>query len=135
MAKALEEYSPFWFEEPVPPENMDEMARVAAHTSIPIATGERLVTKYEFNQLLEKQAAQIIQLDVGQCGGILESKKIAGIAEAHYAMIAPHMYCGPIAAAAALQLDTCSPNFLIQQANQGPLHQKIFKEPIVFKNG
>lgn len=135
VAKALEEYSPFWFEEPVPPENMDEMARVAAHTSIPIATGERLVTKYEFNQLLEKQAAQIIQLDVGQCGGILESKKIAGIAEAHYAMIAPHMYCGPIAAAAAIQLDTCSPNFLIQEANQGPLHQKIFKEPIVFENG
>ena len=135
VAKALEEYSPFWFEEPVPPENVDEMARVAAHTSIPIATGERLVTKYEFSELLEKQAAQIIQLDVGQCGGILESKKIAGIAEAHYAMIAPHMYCGPIAAAAAIQLDTCSPNFLIQEANQGPLHKKIFKEPIVFENG
>ena len=135
MAKALEEYSPFWFEEPVPPENVDEMARVAAHTSIPIATGERLVTKYEFSELLEKQAAQIIQLDVGQCGGILESKKIAGIAEAHYAMIAPHMYCGPIAAAAAIQLDTCSPNFLIQEANQGPLHKKIFKEHIVFENG
>ena len=135
VAKALEEFSPFWFEEPVPPENVDEMARVAAHTSIPIASGERLVTKYEFSELIEKQAAQIIQLDIGQCGGILESKKIAGIAEAHYAMIAPHMYCGPIAAAAAIQLDTCSPNFLIQEANQGPLHQKIFKEPIVFEIG
>ena len=95
------------------------MARVAAHTSIPIASGERLVTKYEFSQLIEKKAAQIIQLDVGQCGGILEAKKIAAIAEAHYAMIAPHMYCGPIAAAAAVQIDTCSPNFLIQEANQG----------------
>ena len=94
VAKILEEFNPFWFEEPVPPENIDEMARVAAHTSIPIATGERLVTKFEFAELLRKQAAQIIQLDVGQCGGILESKKIAGIAEAHYAMIAPHMYCG-----------------------------------------
>ena len=135
VAHALEEYSPFWFEEPVPPENVDEMARVAAHTSIPIATGERLVTKYEFSELLEKHAAQILQLDVGQCGGILESKKIAGMAEAHYAMIAPHMYCGPIAASAAIQLDTCSPNFLIQEANQGPLHQRIFKEPIVFENG
>ncbi|HJN51596.1 MAG: mandelate racemase/muconate lactonizing enzyme family protein [Pseudomonadales bacterium] len=135
VADFLEPYHPFWFEEPVMPENMDEMARVAAHTSIPIATGERLVTKYEFAQLLEKQAAQILQLDVGQCGGITESKKIASMAEAHYAVIAPHMYCGPVAAAAAIQIDTCSPNFLIQEANQGPLHKKIFKDPLVFENG
>ena len=135
VAKILEEYNPFWFEEPVPPENVDEMARVAAHTSIPIATGERLVSKYEFAELLEKQAAQIIQLDVGQCGGILESKKIAGMAEAHYAMIAPHMYCGPVAAAAAIQLDTCSPNFLIQEYNGNALHSDIFREPIRFENG
>ena len=134
-ADILEEYHPFWFEEPVPLENVEEMARVAAHTSIPIATGERLVTKYEFANLLEKQAAQIIQLDVGQCGGILEAKKIASIAETHYAMIAPHMACGPIAAAAAIQVDTCSPNFLIQEANQGPLHRTIFEEPLVFENG
>ncbi len=135
VAKYLEPYHPFWFEEPVMPENIDEMARVAAHTSIPIATGERLVTKYEFAQVLKQQAAQIIQLDVGQCGGITEAKKIASMAEAHYAMIAPHMYCGPVAAAAAIQIDTCSPNFLIQEANQGPLHKKIFKEPLVFENG
>ena len=135
VAKVLEEYDPFWFEEPVPPENVDEMARVAAHTNIPIATGERLVSKYEFSELLEKQAAQIIQLDVGQCGGILESKKIAGMAEAHYAMIAPHMYCGPVAAAAAVQLDVCSPNFLIQEFNTNALHSEIFKEPIRSENG
>ena len=135
VADILEPYHPFWFEEPVPLENVEEMARVAAHTSIPIATGERLVTKYEFSNLLEKQAAQIIQLDVGQCGGIMEAKKIASIAEAHYAVIAPHMACGPVAAAAAIQVDTCSPNFLIQEANQGPLHKTIFKEPLVFENG
>lgn len=135
VAKILEEFNPFWFEEPVPPENIDEMARVAAHTSIPIATGERLVTKFEFAELLKKQAAQIIQLDVGQCGGILESKKIASMAEAHYAMIAPHMYCGPVAAAAAVQLDTCSPNFLIQEYNGTDLHRHIFKEPIQVENG
>ena len=135
VADYLEQYHPFWFEEPVPPENVDEMARVAAHTSIPIATGERLVTKYEFLQVLEKRAAQIIQLDVGQCGGILESKKIASIAEAHYAMIAPHMGCGPIAAAAAIQVATCSPNFLIQEDNGREFHRAIFKEPIVFENG
>ena len=135
VAKYLEPYNPFWFEEPVMPEKVEEMARIAAHTSIPIATGERLVTKYEFARVLEQQAAQIIQLDVGQCGGITEAKKIAGMAEAHYAMIAPHMYCGPVAAAAAIQIDTCSPNFLIQEANVGPLHRKIFKEPLVVENG
>ena len=111
------------------------MARIASHTSIPIATGERLATKFEFSEVLKQQAAQIIQLDVGQCGGILESKKIACIAETHYALIAPHMYCGPIAASAAIQLDTCTPNFLIQEANQSPLHERIFTEPLGLKNG
>jgi galactonate dehydratase len=135
VAKVLEEYDPFWFEEPVSPENVDEMARVAAHTSIPIATGERVLTKYEFAEVLNKQAAQIIQLDVGHCGGILESKKIAGMAEAHYAMIAPHMYCGPVAAAAAVQLGTCSPSFLIQEYNATPLHAELLKEPIQFERG
>jgi len=135
VAHYLEPYHPFWFEEPIMPENISEMARIAAHTNIPIATGERLVTKYEFSEVLEKQAAQILQLDVGQCGGITEAKKIAGMAEAHYAMIAPHMYCGPVVFAAAIQLDVSSPNFLIQEANMGPLHKKIFKEPLVFENG
>lgn len=135
VAKVLEPYDPFWFEEPVPPENVDEMARVAAHTSIPIATGERLLTKYEFVEVLHKQAAQIIQLDVGHCGGILESKKIAGMAEGHYAMIAPHMYCGPVAAAAAVQLATCSPNFLAQEFNCAELHSALLKTPIHFENG
>ena len=130
VADILEEFDPYFFEEPVPPENVDEMARVAAHTNIPIATGERLVNRFEFAEVLEKQAAQIIQLDVGQCGGILEAKKIAGMAETHYAMIAPHMYCGPVAASAAVQLDTCSPNFLIQEFNTNDLHNDIFVEPI-----
>tara|TARA_B100001123_G_scaffold443434_1_gene589511 strand:+ start:3693 stop:4205 length:513 start_codon:yes stop_codon:yes gene_type:complete len=135
VAKVLEPYNPFWFEEPVPPENIEEMSRVSAHTSIPIASGERLVTKNEFAQLIEKQAAQIIQIDIGQAGEILEATKVAAIADAHYAMIAPHMYCGPVAAAATIQVDTCSPNFVIQEANQGPLHKKIFKEPIIFEKG
>jgi 2-dehydro-3-deoxyphosphogalactonate aldolase len=135
FANILEPYNPYFFEEPVHPENIDEMSRVAAHTNIPIASGERLVTKFEFTELLQKQAAQIIQLDVGQCGGILESKKIAGIAEAHYAMIAPHMYCGPVAFAAAVQLDTCSPNFLIQEYNYTDLHSDILINPIKYENG
>jgi galactonate dehydratase len=134
-AKVFEEYYPLWFEEPVPPEMVEEMARVAAQTSIPIAAGERLATKYDFANLLEKQAAGIIQVDVGQCGGILEAKKIAAIAEAHHALIAPHMYVGPIAAAAAVHLDTCSSNFMIQEFNVGPLHSEMFEQPITVTNG
>lgn len=135
VASILEEFAPFFFEEPVPPENVDEMARVAAHTNIPIATGERLVTKYEFAEVLKKQAAQIIQLDVGQCGGLLESKKIAAMSEANYAMISPHMFCGPVAAAAAVQLDVSSPNFLVQEYNSTYLHSEILKEPLRFEKG
>jgi galactonate dehydratase len=135
VAKVFEEYYPIWFEEPVPPEMVEEMARVAAQTSIPIAAGERLATKFEFANALEKQAIGIVQVDVGQCGGILEAKKIAAIADAHHALIAPHMYVGPIAAAAAIQLDTCSSNFMIQEFNDGPLHREIFEQPIVVENG
>ena len=135
VAKVFEEYEPIWFEEPVPPEMVEEMARVAAQTSIPIAAGERLATKYEFANALGKQAIGIVQVDVGQCGGILEAKKIAAIAEAHHALIAPHMYVGPIAAAAAIQLDTCSANFMLQEFNTGPLHRELFEEPIVVEQG
>jgi 2-dehydro-3-deoxyphosphogalactonate aldolase len=135
VAKIFEEYYPIWFEEPVPPEMVEEMARVAAQTSIPIASGERLATKYDFANALEKQAIGIVQVDVGQCGGILEAKKIAAIAEAHHALIAPHMYVGPIAAAAAIQLDTCSANFMIQEYNVNQLHADIFVEPIRVENG
>jgi 2-dehydro-3-deoxyphosphogalactonate aldolase len=136
LAKALEPYDPLWFEEPVPPENMDELARVARSTSIPIATGERLVTRWEFLPLLEKQAAQIIQVNVG-VNGILESKKIASLAEAYYAQIAPWVHCGPVAAAATVQVDTCSPNFLIQEGLQTwtGFDAEIVKEPIIWENG
>jgi len=119
LAKRLEDYHPLWFEEPIRGENTDEMARVAHATSIPIATGERLSTKWEFGDLLEKQAASIIQLCVSKLGGLLEAKKIAGMSEVHYAQIAPYGGAlGPVALAASVQLDTCSPNFLIQEANE-----------------
>jgi galactonate dehydratase len=137
LAKRLEKFDPLWLEEPVPPENMEEMARVARSTSIPIATGERLATKYEFAGLLNKQAASILQMALGRVGGILEAKKIAGMAEAHYAQIAPHLYCGPIEGAANIQIDTCSPNFLIQEGIQtwGGFHAEILKEPICWEEG
>ena len=137
LAKRLERYDPLWFEEPVPPENMMEMAKVARATSIPIATGERLTTKYEFARLLKLGAASILQMALGRVGGILEAKKIAGMAEANYAQIAPHMYCGPIAGAADIQLSTCSPNFLIQESIQtwGGFHAQLLTKPIIWEEG
>ncbi len=137
LAKRLERFDPLWLEEPVPPENVDEMARVARATSIPIASGERLATKYEFRPLLEKQAAAILQPALGRVGGILEAKKIAGMAEAHYAQLAPHLYCGPIEAAANIQIATCSPNFLIQESIEtfGGFHAELVKQPIQWQDG
>ena len=137
FARRIEQYDPLWFEEPVPPENRDEMARVARSTTIPVATGERLATKFEFRELLEKQAAAILQMALGRVGGILEARKIAGMAEAYYAQIAPHLYCGPIEAAANIQVDTCSPNFLIQESigRFDAFHAEILKEPITWENG
>lgn len=113
LARRLEPYEPLWFEEPVPPEMPEQMARVARSTSIPVATGERLATKYEFARVLATGAASILQPNLGRVGGLLEAKKIAGMAEAHYAQIAPHLYCGPVVGAANIQLAACSPNFLI----------------------
>jgi galactonate dehydratase len=137
LARRLERYDPLWLEEPVPPENVEEMARVAHATSIPIASGERLTTKYEFARLLNHKAASILQPALGRVGGILEAKKIAGMAEAHYAQIAPHLYCGPIEGAANIQIDACSPNFLIQEGIQtwGGFHAEILREPIRWEEG
>jgi galactonate dehydratase len=137
FAQRLEKYDPLWFEEPVPPENRQEMARVAQHTSIPIATGERLATKYEFREVLQYQAASILQFALGRVGGILEAKKIAGMAEAYYAQIAPHLYAGPVEAIANIQIDTCSPNFLIQESIEtwGGFYTEILKEPIRWEEG
>ena len=137
LAKRLEPFDPLWFEEPVPPENKKEMGRVARSTTIPVATGERLATKYEFAELLDRQAAAILQSALGRVGGILEAKKIAGMAEAHYVEIAPHLYCGPIEAAANIQIATCSPNFLIQESIEtfGGFHAELLKEPIRWEDG
>ena len=137
LARRLEPYDPLWFEEPVPPEIPEAMAQVARATTIPIATGERLATKYEFAQVLATKSAAILQMALGRVGGILEAKKIAGMAEAHYVQIAPHLYCGPIEAAANIQLDTCSPNFLIQESIQtlGGFHAEILKQPLQWEDG
>lgn len=137
FAKRVEEYDPLWFEEPVPPENISEMARVARATSIPIATGERLLSKFEFVDLLAQKAASILQMDLTMAGGILEARKIAGMAEAQYVQIAPHIYGGPVGAAAAFQVDTCAPNFLIQEGigTWDGFHAEVLQEPLVWENG
>jgi L-alanine-DL-glutamate epimerase-like enolase superfamily enzyme len=116
MARRLEAYDPLWFEEPIPPENPADMAEVARYTSIPVAAGERLCTKHEFARMLEAGAASILQMNLGRVGGILEAKKIASMAETRQAQIAPHLYCGPVVAAANIQIATCSPNFLILES-------------------
>ena len=137
MARRIEPYEPLWFEEPTPPEAPEEMAKVAAQCRMPIATGERLTTKYEFARVLETGAASILQMNLGRVGGILEAKKIAAMAEAHYAQIAPHLYCGPIVGAANIQLATCSPNFLILESIErwDGFHAAILKKPIPWEDG
>jgi galactonate dehydratase len=133
LAKALEPYSPMFIEEPVLPENVDTMVTVARSTTIPIATGERLFAKWGFREVLEKQAAIILQPDLSHAGGILETKKIAAMAETYYAAVAPHCPLGPIALAACLQLDACTPNFLVQE--HVTLGGGYLKEPFVIEEG
>jgi len=137
LAKRLEKYDPMWFEEPTPPDNQKEMAKVAHGTSIPVAAGERLTTKWEFQRVLEEGSAAILQMNLGRVGGILEGKKIASMAEAVHVQIAPHLYCGPVVGAANVQLATCSPNFLIQESilDWGGFHAEILSKRIQWQDG
>jgi len=137
LAKRLEQFDPLWFEEPVPPGQSSAMAEVAKKTSIPIATGERLTTKYEFFDILKNNSASIIQMNLGRVGGILEAKKIASLAEVFYAQIAPHLYYGPVGAAASIQLATATPNFLIMESIKtwNGFHEEVLMEPLNWSNG
>ncbi len=137
LAKRIEPFDPLWFEEPVPPGQNEAMARVANNTCIPIATGERLTSKYEFQDVLKHGAASILQMNLGRVGGILEAKKIAGMAEANYVQIAPHLYNGPVGAAASIQLATASPNFLLQESihDWSGFHADVLEEKIEWLEG
>ena len=137
LARRLEPYEPLWFEEPVPPDAPEEMARVARATSVPIAAGERLATKYDFGRVLRHGAAAILQMNLGRVGGLLEGKKIAGMAEVHHVQIAPHLYCGPVVGAANIQLATCSPNFLILEGIErwDGFHADILRKPLRWEDG
>jgi len=136
LARRLEPYDPLWFEEPVPPENMPRWPRWPEPPEFrsPPASAH---TKYDFARLIEHEAAAIFNLDIGQVGGILESKKIAAMAEAHYLQISPHVWGGPLVAAASVQLALCCPNFLIMESIErfGGLHAELLDQPILWRDG
>jgi galactonate dehydratase len=133
LIKALEPYQPMFIEEPVNCQNVEAMADIARGTHLPIATGERIFTKWGFREILEKQAASILQPDLCHAGGITEARLIAGMAEAYYAAIAPHNPLGPISLAAGLHLAASIPNFLCQE--QVSLGDGYIKEPFKVVDG
>jgi galactonate dehydratase len=133
IAEELAPHRPFFLEEPCLPENVEAMAWVARAVKTPIATGERLFTKFGFREVLEKQAAAVVQPDPSVCGGILEAKKIAAMAEAYYVSVAPHCPYGAVLLTVCLHLDTCTPNFLMQEFTD--LGEGTLREPLEMEDG
>lgn len=133
LIKALEPMQPMFIEEPIQCQDVEGMAEIARGTHLPIATGERLFTKWAFREVLEKRAATILQPDLCHCGGIMEARLIAGLAESYYATMAPHNPLGPISLACGLQLAASIPNFLCQE--QVSLGEGILKTPFKVENG
>lgn len=133
LIKGLEPYQPMFIEEPVQCQNVDTLAEVARSTYLPIATGERIFTKWGFREILEKHAASVLQPDLCHAGGIHEAHIIAGMAEAYYVAIAPHNPLGPISLAACIQLDATIPNFIAQEHTT--LGEGYLKNPFVVKDG
>src|SRR4029077_18079178 len=133
LIKGLEPHQPMFVEEPINCQNHDVMAEIARGKHLPIATGERVFTKWSFREVLEKQAATILQPDLCHAGGITEVRLIAGMAEAYYAAIAPHNPLGPISLAAGVQLAASIPNFLCQE--QVSLGAGYLKPPFALRQG
>jgi galactonate dehydratase len=115
IARELERFDPAWYEEPVPPEDVESLIFVKNHIGIPVATGERAHTRYQFRELIERRAADILQPDVIHAGGLLECKKIAAMAEPVYMTVAPHNSAGLGCTAASVHLAACTPNFKVQE--------------------
>ena len=115
IAAELEQYQPSWVEEPVPPDNIAALAKAADKINLPVATGERLHNKYEYRELINLQAADILQPDITQTGGFLETKKIAAMGDMCYMTVAPHNVGGPVSTATALHFAACTTNFKIQE--------------------
>ncbi len=124
LVQELEPFRPFFIEEPVPPENLEALREVAQHTTVPIAVGERLFTRWGFKDVIAQGVVDIIQPDLSHAGGIWEVRKIAAMAEAYDIAVAPHCPLGPIAFAASLQLDACTPNVVIQEQSLG-IHYNV----------
>ena len=135
LAQAIEPYSPLWYEEPVPPDAVEQMAQVARSTHIPVATGERLTTKAEFAPVLRSGAAAILQPALGRAGGIWEMKKVAAMAEVYNAQMAPHLYAGPIEWAANIQYAASIPNILMCECIETPFHDQLIKGSIRVEDG
>lgn len=135
LGQALEPYSPLWYEEPIPPDNLLEFQKVAQAVRIPLATGERMTTKTEFATLLRTGGAEILQPALGRAGGIWEMKKVAAMAEAFNAQIAPHLYAGPIEWAANIHLAASIPNLLMIETIETPFHDGLIKGMIRVENG
>lgn len=135
LGQALEPYSPLWFEEPIPPDAVDEMAKVARAVRIPVSTGERLTTKAEFAAVLRAGAAEILQPALGRAGGIWEMKKVAALAEVHNAQMAPHLYAGPVEWAANVHFAVSIPNILMAETIETPFHAALIKNSIVVEDG
>lgn len=135
LGQALEPYSPLWFEEPIPPDAIAEMAKVARAVRIPVATGERLTTKAEFAPILRSGAATILQPALGRAGGIWEMKKVAAMAEVYNAQMAPHLYTGPVEWAANIHLAASIPNLLMCETIETPFHDQLIRGNIRVENG
>jgi len=135
LGQALERFNPLWYEEPIPPDNIGELAKVADAVRIPVATGERLTTKNEFSSILRQGAATIVQPALGRAGGIWETKKIAILAETYNAQVAPHLYAGPVEWAANVQLAASIPNILMAETIETPFHNALIKNSIEVQDG
>jgi galactonate dehydratase len=134
VAREIEEFKPYFFEEPVPPDNIGALVRVARSINIPVATGERICTHWGGLEILEQSGAAILQPDVVHIGGILETKKLAIMAQTYYIPIAPHNAYGPVQTAVNLHIDASIPNFLIQEFFYNDLtsYNEILTEPFSY---
>ena len=130
LGHAIAPYQPLWYEEPVPPDDVPALAQVALGQPVPVATGERLPTRSEFQAVLAAGAASILQPALGRAGGLWEARKIAALAEAHGAQIAPHLYAGPVEWAANIHLATVIPNLLMAETIETPFHDALIKGTI-----
>ncbi len=137
LARAIEPYNPMWLEEPIRPENTDAMRKLAERVNIPLASGECNYTKHEFREILAAQCLDIIQPDICVCGGLLEMKKIAAMAEAYYVMVAPHNPMGPVATAVNVHFAACTPNFKILEYRPDDTSPRkdVLEEPLMVKDG